>query len=279
MPNNVKNRITLIGDKSKIKELVDNFSEYFSEKASETFDKRKNYTNKKGQHGRFDSNKNEFIIDNDEDTILNKIPENFKPLMKSAWVRFPDFNKLIPMPEELNITSGSLGETAQGLLFGEGGSMFLGIDELQKRFTNMSNEDQKESIEFGIKYHNNTIKYGYPTWYAWANKNWGTKWNAYSCEKISDDIFEFDTAWCSVIKIIRLLSQKAPDIEIKYEWASEDTGSNCGTLTVKNDIISEQFTPESQSKEAYELAFSLRPDHKEYYALVDGNYVSNEEDE
>lgn len=32
-------------------------------------------------------------------------------------------------------------------------------------------------------------------WYNWNTKYWGTKWNCYSCKKISDTEYEFQTAW------------------------------------------------------------------------------------
>jgi len=68
------------------------------------------------------------------------------------------------------------------------------------------------------------------------------------------------------------------DLEILYEWSGEDTGANCGTLTIKEHEVN-LTNLETGSREAYELAFKLRPDRKGYYILVDGDYVYKEEEE
>lgn len=108
-------------------------------------------------------------------------------------------------------------------------------------------------------------------WYTWNIKNWGTKWGAYSCERLSIDTFTFETAWSSIPKIIEVMSKKHPKVTIKYSWADEDTGRNCGRRTYHNGLL-EEYLPEGGSKEAYEVAFELRPEDQKNYALVEGRY-------
>lgn len=115
-----------------------------------------------------------------------------------------------------------------------------------------------------------------PTWwYNWNAKNWGTKWNSYSHEKEAINIYTFETAWASVHQIVNVISAAFPEVTIKYSWADEDTGSNCGRSVYKNGL-QELTQPESQSLEAYELAFELRPDNRQHYELVDGGYQYKE---
>lgn len=121
-------------------------------------------------------------------------------------------------------------------------------------------------------------KEGRPTWYDWNRENWGTKWNSLECASENDG-FTFITAWCGVPKVIEGISKAFPDVEFKYEFADEDTGYNVGSATFKGgDVIEDKDFIEG-SKEAYELAFKLRPESKDDYVLIDGNYQYREEDE
>lgn len=111
----------------------------------------------------------------------------------------------------------------------------------------------------GNQAYENIQQYGSPTWYEWCNKNWGTKWNAYSCVELGkdDDTLEFFTAWSSVPTILEALSRKYPDQTISYCWADEDIGSNAGEAVYKNGEMIDANIPEPGSREAYELASDI----------------------
>lgn len=112
-----------------------------------------------------------------------------------------------------------------------------------------------------------------PTWwYQWNINNWGTKWSGYSYERLAVNVFTFETAWSSVPVIIEALSKANPKVTIKYSWADEDTGHNCGRALYHNGLL-EQSKPEGGSKYAYDLAFELRPDLADDYELVDNKYI------
>ena len=113
-------------------------------------------------------------------------------------------------------------------------------------------------------------------WYHWNIENWGSKWNSYSCKVLSINKFEFETAWSSVPDIINAMSLKYPLVTIDYKYSDEDTGSNCGHFVYCNGLIIEDIK-ENQSKEAYELAFELRPEHRENYILTDDGYSYKDE--
>lgn len=238
MPNHVKNRIELIGDRKVIKELIEKFSTHYPAEIRKTeshMGEMQLYIceNKDGNFGWFNPTTAEFTRRNQEPVI--GLPYGFEIEIEKARDHFPDFNKVIPQPE--NIFNGSLGQAEEDMCRRE----------------------------------------GRPTWYRWNIDNWGTKWNSYSNKKEDDNIFTFETAWCSVPEIIRQMSLQFPEIEIVYEYADEDTGANTGVYLFKNGLVSENIH-ENQSKEAYELAFKLRPDYQENYVLVGDSYEYKEEE-
>jgi hypothetical protein len=83
---------------------------------------------------------------------------------------------------------------------------------------------------------------GYPSWYEWAYDKWGTKWNSYHSEDNGPDSIKFKTAWSSPFAVIKALSEKFPDVEIKVEYADEDIGHNCGSFTLKGGEVVEEVT-------------------------------------
>jgi hypothetical protein len=210
-----------------------------------------------------------------------------------------DFNKLIPMPEELNIESSST--QSQGLAIAKyrnGDSEDInkmleyewvkekGITTPEELITELlSREYNSDMIELGEKAYNNIIKYGHPDWWHWCVENFGTKWNAYEFvykgDEVTDEI-EFFTAWSPPIPVIEALSKKFPDRVIKLSWSDEDFGSNVGEITFQNGEIIEHNEPESQSKEAFEMAAEIQGcDLKEwgYVLSADGcsyEYVQDE---
>ncbi len=88
-----------------------------------------------------------------------------------------DFNKVVPMPEELNIESGSSGDWGMRYLLLNAKSSFLWTDDDRSFMERM--EKQKEENpdrlnndgELGKKYLNNISKYGHTTWYGWHCSN------------------------------------------------------------------------------------------------------------
>lgn len=122
------------------------------------------------------------------------------------------------------------------------------------------------------------LRYGYPSWYEWRCDKWGTKWNAYDVELIDDNIVEFDTAWAAPFPVIERLAELFPQVTFRHKWADEDTAHNCGIASYVNGERISEYLPEGGSKEAYELAFDLRPNIEEYFELVDGEYRWKEDE-
>lgn len=204
-------------------------------------------------------------------------PERIKAIMEAIkhdemGLGSVDFNKVIPMPESLNITAGSI--TDKGLKAYKDFVSILLFDGANKNIDILNIPEEKEAIflkqrtdikedewSAGRQAFRNIQQYGFPTWYEWSINNWGTKWNAYDCIEIEDAAEArkelcFNTAWSAPHPILSKLAQMYPDVEIEHEWADEDFGHNLGRVKYKGDTILEEYIPET-TKEAYEFALKV----------------------
>ena len=97
------------------------------------------------------------------------------------------FNGTYPMPNTLNITSGT----------------HLSFIEKIKRYINIK-------------------LYGHDNWYNWSIANWGTKWDACEPHIDNNDInffsVSFDTAWGPPIEWINNIMQDFPDLCFELEY-------------------------------------------------------------
>lgn len=96
-----------------------------------------------------------------------------------------DFNRVIPMPEELRNTKSP------------------------------NKENEQEMI----------AKYGHADWYSWSCSNWGTKWNASSVDLNLDTPqhihIRFDTAWSPPYPVISKIAETFPFASIEFTWEEE----------------------------------------------------------
>lgn len=268
MPNHIRNRITITGDQLTIDELKSRFSTHYEETQATSDDG--DLTFKKGDNYGWLAKDGSFTIrDYKGNNIkVDAVPDGYEPLMEPAWTRFPDFNKVIPMPEELE------GTVYDGLvMFVENPfSVMSPIENLIKAFE----AHDEDSIKNFCKAIRNIRKYGHATWYSWAVENWATKWNAYECREVEGNVFEFDTAWSGVVKIISKIAESFPSLRIVYEHSSEDTGYNCAVYVFESGMQVSSTVLDGGSKEAIELAFKLRPEIADDYELVGDNYQYKE---
>lgn len=189
-----------------------------------------------------------------------------------------DFNKLIPMPEDLKIESGSRGE--KGLIF-----LYLSSNDpnerliLEKAYRSLNpfnkqiykdvhfkemdsnlakykiDDSFKEDIELGNKYLNNYKKYGYCNWYNWSVDKWGTKWNVedeVSVIDLDDDNYEirFDTAWSCPVGIIKEFSKLCDNGELDWMYYDEDYDGH--TFITKEDnelVITKEYIDEDYDED------------------------------
>lgn len=172
-----------------------------------------------------------------------------------------DFNKIIPMPESLQVESGSIEDIAIEAALRKIGGMGCQINrgrvvpgmsgEQYQDAVKRCNETEEELCELGLKYLANQVRYGATTWYDWCCKNWGTKWNAYENKQLDADTIIFETAWSAPEPVIAQLAKMHPEAEIEHWWADEDTGSNDGYAKYCGGEAVEFIEYESCSNGAY----------------------------
>lgn len=193
-----------------------------------------------------------------------------------------DFNKIVPMPESLNIQIHSGIEKAIEIAL----KMPLHKNPLIASLQSLNRDDFESPLQFSdeefemyIQGLQNVRKYGFYSWYEWSVKNWGTKSNAYQTpdELDTEKCIYFQTAWTAPIDLIGKLSAMLPGPEIELMYADEDSGSNTGRISFCNGKIVKAYQPESQSKEGYDIYFELHPEALNDYKLVDGKYEYVEE--
>ena len=113
-------------------------------------------------------------------------------------------------------------------------------------------EEGSKEYELGKTACDNLEKYGATTWYDWACKNWGTKWNAMDTRiDVKDRVMTFQTAWSSPEPIVRKCAEMFPDITFTWQYADEDTGSNTGRYIYKNGSLDVKYF-DSCCQEAYQ---------------------------
>ena len=164
-----------------------------------------------------------------------------------------DFNRIIPMPDALDIPSDSSGMKALALLqmklhqviintnwFTHAHQLVSALDKYGYQWHSLTAEQaiqvlQQEpnlqqhydlDLELGQQYLSNLNQYGFVSWYEWRKHNWGTKWNAYNGDvELSEDgkclSGYFDTAWSPAEPIYCYLAQHYPNVEINIEYLDE----------------------------------------------------------
>ena len=170
-----------------------------------------------------------------------------------------DFNKIIPMPESLNIQSGSATERGYKAYkdFMEVYTLFgtTNMDNIlhvplssEEVFLRQRSDIERAEFELGKTAFQNMVKYGATTWYDWCIQNWGTKWNSYGYDPEVDyndgDSLWFQTAWSAPHPILEKLSEMYPSITFAHQWADEDLGANCGSRTYLGGEMIDEFIPE-----------------------------------
>lgn len=272
MPNHIKNRLTILGDKSQADSIYEAFGTFYPTEPKTAYDDSLIYKTKDDEIGWW--NEEEKIFKRRDREDVDYIPEGYELEYSEEWTRFPDLNKVVPMPDSLNgVFPGDVITAAKAAFMAPVSShpLVARMEPWSRSEAKQEHEFEGKKLELYNTCMSNLEKYGYAYWYDWAIANWGTKWNSYCCERLSDKSFSWETAWSGVPVLVEQISKKFPDVKMLYEYSDEDTGHNCGFARMKNGIV-EIVKHEGGSKEAYDLALKLRPEYKEYYQLVDGKY-------
>lgn len=147
-----------------------------------------------------------------------------------------DFDKIVPMPKDLCMESGSVEMYAINAAKTRKGSKArakaIAAGHLPTRISlykgrrDVPINTEEELVAVGRSYLSNKKKYGCYDWYDWCCDNWGTKWNACDCvltnNSRQDIAYEFQTAWSDPEPVILRLSELFPDAMITLSSAYED---------------------------------------------------------
>jgi hypothetical protein len=172
--------------------------------------------------------------------------------------QFLDFNKIAPIPKELEGTVSPMRIISQEE-----------YDEQERKIREDALTDMER--QFGLSRRltkeladEYIAKFGHADWYGWQNENWGTKWNAYSQHELDENCIEFDTAWGTPYELIVKLSKLFPEVKFQVEYADEDFGYNVGTYTLLDGDSIDENVPDGGSREAIMMAMDIKGD-EDYY--------------
>lgn len=185
-----------------------------------------------------------------------------------------DFNKIVPMPEDLMIEKSSKSRDALQMYvyMGQKGldaptaekvidayantldSEYDTIeidDETYAKLLDKYKDEASEMLKLGSKVAHNIITYGCTDWYEWRIENWGTKWNGSTVKWDEDDIGWYvlmDTAWYVPFPIILKLSEMFPNKHMACMY-SDETSEPCGTALFCNGKIDFNITERSMDSD------------------------------
>ncbi|MBO5435373.1 hypothetical protein J6A31_06115 [bacterium] len=199
-----------------------------------------------------------------------------------------DFNLAMPMPPNLQVESGSTNDIDIYCYLSDKGartSDFVKksryanllhnkfsddwIYELSKRLTDSINNNKNFNVDksyaSGEHLIDNFDKYGAITWYDWAIRNWGTKWNACESDVIDDhddanySMCCFNTAWSPPEGWLNRLCQL--NIPFRLEWEEEQGYTGYYESDGKGNLSSESFDiPDDDDWSDCELPGDNNPD-------------------
>jgi hypothetical protein len=192
---------------------------------------------------------NRLTITGDHDEVAKLFAQINGDIDEHGEEMLIDFGKLTPMPESLNIESGSVGQCGLELYKAHCKQAGHQVNAEDIAPDPMLSEDEqhriRESLLLGEKYFNN------------IRDNWGTKWNAYSQRRIDENCIEFQTAWSGVPNLIENLSVMFPSLTIAYMYADEDWGSNLGEYAFEGGVCVDVNIPDYDTPEARSIATEL----------------------
>ncbi len=95
-------------------------------------------------------------------------------------------------------------------------------------------------------------------WYWWRVKNWGTKWNASSCDYIYDDqCFTFETAWAPPEPVIKVLAKRFPEVKFILIYAELGMGFAGSSEYECGRLILEEYFDIGHDPEASDICEEL----------------------
>lgn len=187
-----------------------------------------------------------------------------------------DFNKIIPMPESLDVECGS--SNAGDMYYYLSDHLQLSVDEVRmipdsklieneyatdasKNRDNLKHlcgqmteraekgEITEKNYEAGRTLIDNYHKYGAITWFQWCNEHWGTKWNS-SSTCWEGEFVSFDTAWDAPVPVLEKLQELFPeDTFLIYSDNKDGTSNIYQTMSGKIRLVCKRERLEEYNEE------------------------------
>lgn len=163
----------------------------------------------------------------------------FKKLVKTKE-RVLSFDKILPMPPSLNITSGTQTDNGMAIILSRAGDHKM-IDEkmaysvnakykTREEFIAVLIKDKRANLEEGQIALDNLKAYGVKDWYDWHIQHWDTKWDTaepkLSCQGKDYICYTFDTAWSPPSSVIKAMSDQFPKLKFNLEYTLEGENGN-----------------------------------------------------
>ncbi len=176
---------------------------------------------------------NELEITGDTESLKEILDKYIYPDISDQNDLFLDFQKIIPMPDKLDLPDSSIGHIGYCALYANYKSLLKHSwipDGISKRVELLEFLEAKDLryVELAVKYRTNEKGHGYKTWYQWRNRYWGTKWNSFSGKlKINalDDkrlVLILNTAWSPPLPVIKMLSKIYEGLNLSLKYFDED---------------------------------------------------------
>lgn len=220
---------------------------------------------------------------------ITKLPffSDYEKSEKAQKIFF-DFNKIIPMPEELQIESGSIESIAVEMAIrfyeknGEGFEEYHRYsNEDFEKMRSIYSQSDIELADIGLKYLSNSVHYQASNWYVWCCKNWGTKWNSYELNIINKDCIQFKTAWNPPVPVLMMLSSMNPKTKICHYYCDEYIGNGSGLIEYQDGVIVNDETADKEDfhhpSKYTEIAFDIDETWFSYDKKLDMNILIYEE--
>ena len=143
-----------------------------------------------------------------------------------------DFDRILPMPAELDVEDESFAQTLHAALYGDWqtvASYPWVPDEVRAsrwglvRF--LVGRFGLRCTALAGRYELNRRRHGAKTWYDWRLAHWGCKWNAYRTEVL--DIAPararvvFETPWSPPLPVLEALAAQVPALELRLAYVDE----------------------------------------------------------
>lgn len=190
--------------------------------------------------------------------------------MKGEPLGSIDFDKLLPMPKELDMEAS--GRTDQGLELVQ--KYHQALADLERRKPSLPHADYEQKLHrckglyrkkrvadlmtwaLGERAYNNIQRFGSPTWYEWCRLNWGSKWNAYEFKPLDEtaDTMEFQTADSAVPKIAAALSNRFPTETVTYSWSGGEPVQHLGQMVFRDGKAVQIDIPDDRTAQAYAMS-------------------------